>query len=93
MGKRRGGSGDNNPSEKGSGDTAGNKRSSQQGNHRHASKKPVIRQPNEFEGKCDELKGFIYDCSDDSRQADIFAETTREIAEYVGRTYRYGSDT
>jgi hypothetical protein len=37
------------------------------------------------------LKNFIYDCSD-SRQADIFTKTTKEIAEYVGRTYRYGSD-
>ena len=26
-------------------------------------KKPVMKQP-KFEGKCEELKGFIYDCSD-----------------------------
>jgi hypothetical protein len=91
MGERAGGSGDK-PSEKGSaGDSSGNNRSSQQGNRRHAFKKPVVRQP-KFEGKCDELKGFIFDCSD-SRQADVFAKTTREIAEYVGRSYRYGSDT
>jgi hypothetical protein len=45
-----------------------------------------------FEGKTDGLKGFIYDWSD-SRQAEVFAETTREIAEYVGRTYIYGHDT
>jgi hypothetical protein len=31
-------------------------------------------------------------CSD-SRHEDVFAQTTREIAEYVGRTYIYGSNT
>jgi hypothetical protein len=50
----------------------------------------VPRQP-KFEGKSDDLKGHIYDCSD-SRQADQFAKTTKEIAEYVGRTYKYGGD-
>jgi cytochrome c biogenesis protein ResB len=44
-----------------------------------------------FEGKCTELKGHIYDCSD-SRQSDKFTKTTKEIAEYVGRTYKYGGD-
>jgi hypothetical protein len=44
-----------------------------------------------FEGKCDALKGHIYDCSD-SRQADLYSKTTKEIAEYVGRTYTYGGD-
>jgi hypothetical protein len=57
----------------------------QQGNRRRAFKKPVTRQPR-FQGKCD-----IYDCSD-SRQADVYSKTTQEIGEYVGRTYRYGSD-
>jgi hypothetical protein len=44
-----------------------------------------------FEGKCDELKGNIYDCSH-ARQADQFTKTTKEIAEYVGRTYKHGGD-
>ena len=44
-----------------------------------------------FEGKCDDLKGNIYDCSD-SRQSDLFAKTTKEISGYVGRTYKYGGD-
>jgi hypothetical protein len=57
---------------------------------RRAFKKPIIQQT-KFEGKCVELKGYIYDCSD-SKQADIFTKTTREVAEYVGRTYKYGSD-
>jgi hypothetical protein len=46
------------------------------------------RTPN-FEGKCPELKGHICDASD-ARQSDQFIKTTREISEYVGRTYKYG---
>jgi Zinc knuckle len=44
-----------------------------------------------FEGKCPELKGHIYDATD-ARQSDQFIKTTREISEYVGRTYKYGGD-
>ena len=44
-----------------------------------------------FEGKCTDLKGHIYDCSD-VRQPDQYTKTTKEIAEYVGRTYTYGGD-
>ena len=60
--------------------------------------KPTPRMTNtaprqgKFEGKCDGLKDYIYDCSD-MRQSDIYAKTTKEIAGYVGRTYKYGSDT
>jgi hypothetical protein len=60
-------------------------------NQRRASKKPTIHQA-KFEGRCVDLKGYIYDCAD-SKQADLFTKTTKEIAEYVGRTYKYGSDT
>jgi hypothetical protein len=56
----------------------------------HTLKKLIIKQPR-IEGKCVDLKGFIYDCSD-SKQADIFTKTTKEVAEYVGRTYKYGCD-
>ena len=44
-----------------------------------------------FEGKCPDLKGHIYDASD-ARQSDHFIKTTREIGEFVGRTYKYGGD-
>jgi hypothetical protein len=45
-----------------------------------------------FEGKTDDLKGHIYDCSD-ARQSDQFTKTTKEIAEYLGRTaYKHGGD-
>jgi hypothetical protein len=44
-----------------------------------------------FEGKCADLKGHVYDCSD-VRQSDQYTKTTKEIAEFVGRTYTYGGD-
>jgi hypothetical protein len=47
---------------------------------------------NKFEGKVDALKGFYYDCSD-VKQSDMFVKTTKEIAGYVGRTYKFGGDT
>jgi hypothetical protein len=52
--------------------------------------RPVIKQP-KFEGKCEDLKGHIYDCFN-ARQSDILIKITKEIAEYVGRTFKKGSD-
>ena len=43
------------------------------------------RQP-KFEGRCEALKGHVFDCSD-ARQSDMYTKTVKEIAEYVGRTY------
>ena len=53
--------------------------------------KPFVPRAPKFEGKCADLKGHVYDYSD-ARQSDQFMKTTREIAEYVGRTYKYGSN-
>jgi hypothetical protein len=47
---------------------------------------------NRFEGRCNDLKGHVYD-SIDARQADQYTKTTREIAEFIGRTYKFGMDT
>jgi hypothetical protein len=68
----------------------GNNRSFHNKNKHRAFKKAALRQP-KFEGKCDDLKGHIYDCSN-PRQVDIFAKTTKELVEHVGRTFRYGTD-
>ena len=38
-----------------------------------------------FLGRCDELEGFIYNIG--TNQADEYIKTTREIVEYVGRTF------
>jgi hypothetical protein len=53
-------------------------------------KKPVILQP-KFEGKWDELRGHVCDCTD-SHQSDQFVKNTKEVTEYVGCTYCYGGD-
>jgi hypothetical protein len=45
-----------------------------------------------FEGRCEQLLGHIYDCGDNTRQVDTYTKTTREIGDYVGRTYKYGGD-
>ena len=52
--------------------------------------RPVNRTPR-FEGRCDGLKGHIYDCGSEN-QADIYTRTTKEVAEYVGANCKYGSD-
>jgi hypothetical protein len=44
-----------------------------------------------FEGKCDDLKGHIYDCGNAARAADMYTKTTREITEYIGRTIKYSA--
>jgi hypothetical protein len=50
-----------------------------------------VQQQPKFEGKCADLKGHIYDYSN-ARQADLYAKTTKDIAEYVGKEYRYSGD-
>ena len=44
-----------------------------------------------FVGRCDALKGHIYDCAD-IRQSDQFTKTTEEISGYVGTTYKKGDN-
>jgi hypothetical protein len=45
-----------------------------------------------FKGQCEQLLGHIYGCGDNTRQVDTYTKTTREIWDYVGRTYKYGGD-
>ena len=40
-----------------------------------------------FEGRCEELKGYIYDCTG-TQQADMFVKTSQQIAEYAGKTFK-----
>ena len=51
--------------------------------HRVASKK--------FEGKCEDLNGAIFDCAE-SKMADTFVKTKKELSAYCGRTFKYGGD-
>jgi hypothetical protein len=48
----------------------------------------IIKQV-KFEGRSDAMKGHVYDCSD-AKQSDQFTKTTKEVADYIVRTYKYG---
>ena len=49
------------------------------------------RTSTKFEGRCTELKGFIYDHGD-HKHADQFIMTTKEIQNFVGRTFKNAGD-
>ena len=51
----------------------------------------VIPCSTKFEGRCEDLKGHIYDYRE-SKNADQFIQTTKEIKNYVGCTYKCGGD-
>jgi len=52
-----------------------------------------LRRSDTFEGKCEALKGHIYDVSRGvNRQSETFQKTTREIAEYIGREFDDGGE-
>jgi hypothetical protein len=59
------------------------------GNANNNATHNTVKEP-KFEGRIDALSGHIYDCS--FKQADTYTKTTREIAEYVGRTFKFGND-
>ena len=61
-------------------------------NNNNNTSKNTINKTIKFEGKCADIKGSIFDCST-ARQADQFVTAKREIEEYIGRTYKYGTDT
>jgi hypothetical protein len=61
---------------------------SSQGNS--TTKQSVVKS-NRFEGQCAQLRGYIFDCAD-ARQSDMFIKTTKEIADYVGWSYKFGGD-
>ena len=46
-----------------------------------------------FAGRCRVLAGHVYDNTNPCQVADQYTKTTREICEYVGRTYQHGADT
>jgi hypothetical protein len=54
--------------------------------------KPVNLKIPEFEGRCDALKGFIFNCLD-RKQTDMYNNSMKEFVRYVGREYLNGGDT
>ena len=61
--------------------------------HRRDQNKNVQVQPMKSKnvGKTEELDGFMYDVGSNS-QAQLFTDTTREIAEYAGRNLKESQD-
>ena len=66
------------------------KRYRKRGNRRFY-RKANNTQNTKLKGKTEELDGFVYDVGSMS-QAQLFADTTREIAEYAGRTLKEAQD-
>jgi hypothetical protein len=60
---------------------------------RHSQQRGQTPRASNFKGRCDDLKGHVYDYANNRQAANQFTKTTREICEYVGRTYKYGADT
>jgi hypothetical protein len=50
-----------------------------------------VRQPR-FEGRSDNLKGHIYECTDIC-QADQYTRTTKKHAIYIGQNFKFGMYT
>jgi hypothetical protein len=69
------------------------KPSGQDSNKKNFNKKQSVHQTRgvKFEGRCDDLKGHVYDYGD-GKTADQFVLTTKEIKNYVGRTFKHGGD-
>ena len=54
--------------------------------YRRFKKSNTVRQTR-FEGRCKALQGHVYECTN-FKQLDQFAKTTKEIADYVGKTHK-----
>ena len=52
-----------------------------------------VQRPERFEGKCEALKGHIYNVSRGThKHHETFQKTTREIAEFIGREFDEGGE-
>jgi hypothetical protein len=65
----------------------------QSGGRRGQQQRETTPKAPKFEGRCDDLSGHVYDYASPRQAADQYTKTTREICEYIGRTYKYGADT
>eukprot|EP00957_Ditylum_brightwellii_P127993 9761070-Ditylum_brightwellii.AAC.1 len=52
---------------------------------------PYIK-PTKFEGRCEGLKGHVFDCSG-IKSVDKFQVTLKEIVTYITKEYHHGQDT
>jgi hypothetical protein len=68
--------------------SAPNKLGGYKGKYKPASAASAVEPP-KFEGKCDSLKGYVFDCVD-GQQSDRYNVTIKEVAQYIDREYLYG---
>jgi hypothetical protein len=55
-------------------------------------KKSLVPVTSGYVGKCEDLKGHVYDVTPGKSGFDAFAKTTREIGEYIARTVKDASE-
>ena len=55
-------------------------------------KSPVSTNSASFSGKCEDIKEHVYDVTLGKSGFDVFAQTTREIGEYIARTAKDGGE-
>jgi hypothetical protein len=60
------------------------KRNAYRGRCKPSSTPAAMKQETRFDGRCDVLKGFTFDCTD-GQQTDQYAVNMKEISIYVGR--------
>ena len=84
-----GGRGHGHPGRGHGGRTRPGRGGSRQRNHRpnQATNRPTTK----FQGQCEALKDYTFDCSD-YKQADRYVNTVKRISEYVGSEYKNGGD-
>jgi hypothetical protein len=67
------------------------RRNTYRGRYKSSPTPVAAKQESRFDGRCDALKGFTFDCTD-GQQTDQYAVNMKEISIYVGREYAHGGD-
>jgi hypothetical protein len=64
----------------------------QQSSRRNRNRRPSAPVIRKFEGKCEALKGHVYDVSHVPNNYELFNATTEAIGEYVATEYEYAGE-
>ena len=51
----------------------------------------IYIQPAKFEVQCEDLKGFVFNCSG-GPNTDKYLTSMKEVAKYIGQKFDYGAD-
>ena len=68
----------------------GSSRGNNQGGRSNRRGNRIVVNKKKFEGREDDLKGHIFDCTTSARQNDNYTTTMKEISSYVGTNYKEG---